>query len=337
MAVDPTNVLAGDTAAPPASPGLPAYQAPSVPNLSGYLDALGLNGNYGQQFQDSLNASRADLSNQYAGAMADVAKREGLANQALGQLPGRVNSLYDQGNASLAGYAGQLDAAQKASGLASFMPSSAQMAPFGAAMSMDRTSRLADVPLLQIGSQAQFNAQRSAFDRAKISALSALDQENRGYLQNMNSAKLNAAGSLMSALMNDESSYNQQLRQYQANGGMPDWMAQMNYQHQLDQETARQKLLNDAGLDMTPQEYDAVRNSGAYKMAQNMLNGNYYGVGSKFAWGPGSGGNAQGGLAHREATVTKKTLSLDEVKRIYKDNPQLLAVLSFEAGASGKK
>jgi len=118
----------------------------------------------------ALQATQAGVQGQFSKAFADLARREQAANAAINMLPGQVTSIYDRGQGAMTGAMNSLDAAQRSSGLASFMPAQAQMAPINSAMSMDRTARQADVPLLRIGTQDSFARTRGALEAAQAEA-----------------------------------------------------------------------------------------------------------------------------------------------------------------------
>ena len=157
----PVRKPAGAQATGPSLSSLTAPPAAAVPDYEG-------------RFQAALDQTQQGLASQYGSALADINARESLANQAVALLPGQVSGIYDAGAASLAQQTGALDAAQKASGLTSFMGADAQMAPLQAAMAQDQAARLADVPLLQLGTAAGFQGQRGALNQAKTESSMSL-------------------------------------------------------------------------------------------------------------------------------------------------------------------
>lgn len=139
-------------------------------------------GDYASQYEQSLAASRQQIEHQIGAALADINAKEARSSQAVGLLPGQLNTVYDQGNASLAAGTHALDAAQHASGLQSYMGAGAQMAPLAAAVAGDRSSRMADVPLLNIGLAQQAASEHSALQQQRLAAYADLDNQNRQYL-----------------------------------------------------------------------------------------------------------------------------------------------------------
>lgn len=143
------------------------------PSLSTFAAPAPAQPDYERQFQSALDQTQAGIASQYGSALSDINAREGLANQAVGLLPGQVTDIYGKGAASLAQQTGALDAAQKASGLTSYMGAGAETAPLQAAIAQDQSARLADVPLLQLGTAAQFQGQRGALQQARSQATSS--------------------------------------------------------------------------------------------------------------------------------------------------------------------
>lgn len=117
---------------------------------------------YALLFEEQRQRAMANIEAQLGAAARDIDAREQAAQGMVGGLPAIIQQLYAQGNSGLANAAGSLDAAQKASGLQSFMGAQAQMAPLSAAMSMDETARQADVPLLKQAVSGQASGERGA-------------------------------------------------------------------------------------------------------------------------------------------------------------------------------
>lgn len=152
----------GNAAGPQGAPG-----AAAAPKLT----------DYAAQYEAALGSQRATIAHQIASALADMNQQEAGARQAVGLLPGQLNQVYDTGNASMAQSAGALDAAQKASGLTSYMGAGAQMAPVQGAITADRAARQADVPLLNIGLAQAAAAQHAALQQASLGAYGQVDQQ----------------------------------------------------------------------------------------------------------------------------------------------------------------
>lgn len=186
---DPNNRMVG-TISDAAVSGIPNDAVHSHPAAPGSLTSMVPTGagapstasgpkltDYAAQYEQSLAAQRATIAHQIASALADINQQEAGAHQAVGLLPGQLNTIYDTGNASMAQSAGALDAAQKASGLTSYMGAGAQMAPIQGAIGADRAARQADVPLLNIGLAQAAAAQHAALQQASLGAYSQVDQQ----------------------------------------------------------------------------------------------------------------------------------------------------------------
>lgn len=247
-----------------------AYQAPG-------------GGSYDDQFKQSLLKSRAAIDQQFQSALSDISQREGSANQALGLLPGQVQGVYDRGNANLAQAQGTLDTAQKATGLQSFAPAAAQMAPISAAIGQDLAARQADVPLLKLGSAQVFTQQRGALGQARLGAQDQLDSEERGYAADRAKSQDEQAFQLM-----------MQERQQDSDLAGRNWLAEQDFarQKQAASEEAAAALreegrsLNTFGAADTSAErgqwlrnydsktYDRIVGSDAYREAERFIRGN---------------------------------------------------------------
>lgn len=178
---------------------------------------------YAAQYQDSLARSRAAIEQQFRSAFEDIGKREIGAQAAINTLPGEVQGIYDRGKASLGQQAGALDAAQKASGLQSFMGADAQLAPLAAAQASDLATRQADVPLLRIGATTAFNDQRGALNQAQLSAMADLEGEQRGYFADL--ARQQEAAKIDAASQTDN---------FERDLMGKDWLAQQDFERQKE-------------------------------------------------------------------------------------------------------
>jgi hypothetical protein len=139
--------------------------------------------NYGPAFQQALGAARGNIQQQLGAALGDIAKQQQAAGQALGQLPGGINQAYGQANTTLNSSLASMAAAQKQSGMTPLMPLTAMMQPEQAAIQGSHSAALANVPLLNVGIQAQANNERAQAN------LAAQDQQQQ---LNMQQAQLAA-------------------------------------------------------------------------------------------------------------------------------------------------
>lgn len=140
---------------------------------------------YDDAYNTALERSRSGIDKQFELALRDIAQREQASRAAIGGLGGQLTDIYGRGGEALAAASGQLDAAQQASGVTSFLPASAQMAPLLAAAGMDLSARQADIPLLQLAAQTETARQRAAIENARLEAEQGLGAEQRGYLQEL--------------------------------------------------------------------------------------------------------------------------------------------------------
>lgn len=195
----PTNVLG--RAAAPAKKDLKKTKAapsPSTPTMMPGYDLAGLtmpnfdraaaptenpadpNVDYQAAYQAALGESQANIEAQYSAALAELANREGIANQAIDQLPGNLNAIYEPAQASMNQTSQALYQAQQASGLTPFLPQGAEAAPIQAALSGALASRQADVPLLKLSAAGAASQARQSLDQSRMSALSNLSSSGGG-------------------------------------------------------------------------------------------------------------------------------------------------------------
>lgn len=276
-------------AAPAAAPA-PALPQPEIDYMSA--------------FQSALGASRAGVERQFTMANADIAQREGLTNQAVGQLPGQLSSIYQQGDANLMLGAKGLDDAQKASGLASYMSAGAQMQPLAAARTNDLSGRQADVPLLRLATQTEFNRQRGAVDQARAQA--AADQQGQLASFYADMAKSQADRAANQASTADDHAYQDKVRHEDQ-----DFQLKLKA---LDGTTASNI---DEATGLTKKRVEDIRNSSRYKDAVDDMKDTR----SK------SGGLNFGPLHVGQKSSGHKAMTAEEIWQKYRAYPQLLKVL----------
>jgi hypothetical protein len=251
---------------------------------------------YGAAYRQSLENARSGIQRQFALALGDIAQRESAAGQAVGTLPGQLQSIYAQGGSGLANAAAALDAAQKASGVTSFMGANAQLAPLRAAIGQDLAARQADVPLLRLAMQTEFARQRAGLQNARIGAEQDLAAEARQY-----------------AL---EQARRQQERQYQ----LADLADQRRYEErQTNRDFLRQLALRnfdlaaqrrserDPDTGLTVAEMESVRQSAPYRYAVQLMREGEY-----------------------RADGKRKQVSAEGIYSRYRTNPRLLKVLAAD-------
>lgn len=140
-------------------------------------------GNYLNAFQGALGSARSDIAQQLAGALSDIKANQGYAQQALGQLPGAINTSY--GTADKLMNIGQhaAQAGMNAPGLnaatgANTGPALGQyMAPERAAIAGEKAGEQANVPLLGVGINQAASQEAAAANNAALSDYSNLAQQ----------------------------------------------------------------------------------------------------------------------------------------------------------------
>lgn len=243
-------------------PGMSFVPTPEMPNGPGLAPALGVAApgvpNYADEYQRAMTAASAGIANQFHMALSDIAQREGLAQQAVGQLPGQLNQVYSAGAANMMTGAASLDAAQKASGLNSFMGAGAQMAPLSAAMGENKATAMSSAPLLALAVKTQMANERAALEQQHQSALQSLAEQNLSHV----SDQQKTAGA----------------QQYQTGAAnqQHQWDVQ-SQQNQLQQQMTLAQMANDSRVEpktnMTIGEISQVRQNPLYTHLVNWIAG----------------------------------------------------------------
>lgn len=148
---------------------------------------------YGAEYRNAMAQSQAGLTQQFNMAMGDIAQREGLANKAVGMVPGQLNTIYNTGDANMAQNAHTLDAAAKAGGVRSYIGAGAQMAPVKGAITANKASDLSSVPLIALAVQNQMAQERGALNQAHQGALADLAQQSASIGAQQSDAAANRA------------------------------------------------------------------------------------------------------------------------------------------------
>lgn len=270
--------------------------------------------NYGSAFEGALGAARSSIAQQFQLALSDVAKREAAAGQAVGALPGQLGTIYQQGQSSINNATGALDSAQAASGLRSFMPAQAQLAPLAAASANDQAARLADVPLLQLAMQTEMGRQRGALNQARLGAEGEIEQQRASYLADM--ARLQASQQAEA-----------QQRAFDREAGRTSTAEERAYQDRVreDEQNFALRLRRlegktadvDQETSLSQQEVSRIRQSKRYKDAFASLRDT-----SKK-----SGGFGIGPFKIGEKTTGQKPATPEEIYKKYRSYPKVLKVL----------
>lgn len=188
-----------------------AYQAPSkqpkvkapqmntygvqdgLPDLSG-LDGGGGSGNYyggggggdngaayREAYQAALAQSQSTIEAQYGAALDEIAKREGLAYQAVDMLPAQYEAIYGPAQQATTDASNAIHQAQQASGLTPLLPAGAEAAPIQAALSGALANNQSGVPLLRLGVGGEIGKQRDNVNQQRASALTELAMQRAQY------------------------------------------------------------------------------------------------------------------------------------------------------------
>lgn len=228
-------------------------------------------GSYADAFNASLARSRSGIEQQFQSALQDISQREGLANQAVGLLPGQVQGVYDRGDANLTQAQGALDSAQQAANLTSYAPASAQMAPILAARGQDLAARQADVPLLQLGTQQAFSQQRGSLNQARLGAMGDLDSEERSFTAQRAGQEADQTSQLLGQDWLAEQDFGRQKRAAGVEGkaAMAEEGRSLNTFGAADTSDARGQWLRS----YDPGTYKRIVGSNEYRQAESQLGG----------------------------------------------------------------
>lgn len=298
---------------PPAVPQLPTYPAPILPPAVAQPEV-----DYMGAFTSALGASRAGVERQFTSALADIAQREGLAQQAVGQLPSQLTNIYQQGDANVMTAAAGLDSAQQASGLTSYLPAGAQMSPLTAARTNDLSSRQADVPLLQLAVQNESNRQRGAVSQAQAASAGESQGQLASFYADM--AKMQAQRQYDSAdrdveryTLADERNYADRVRKDEQSFTLR--LRDLESTNDIDKITG-----------LSVKEVNNIRRSRDYRAALESTRDTYkeqnrgiFGIGGAVGWKDKSGHKPKQGVALGE-----------ELYKKYRYKPQLLKVIATD-------
>lgn len=140
-------------------------------------------GNYLQAFQGALGSARSDIAQQLSGALSDIKANQAYAQQALGQLPGQINTSYGTADALMNNGQRAAQAGMNAPGLNAGTAANTggsldqYMAPERAAIAGEKAGEMANVPLLGVGIQQAANQEAAAANNAALSDYGNLAQQ----------------------------------------------------------------------------------------------------------------------------------------------------------------
>lgn len=140
---------------------------------------------YMDSYQNSLNQSRSQINQQLQQALGQIQQQQAAANQAVATLPGQFSDVYGRSQNALTQYGGQLDSAQKASGIGSFAPSSSFLAPVQQAMGGSLDYLKSEVPMMKLGVDQGYAGLQNQARGTAATLEGQLDTEQRGYLSAM--------------------------------------------------------------------------------------------------------------------------------------------------------
>jgi hypothetical protein len=146
-------------------------------------------GSYEEQYKRSLEESRRGIAQQVDLALQDVAQREASGKSSVNELNPQLTTIYKQGQGNIAANTKHLDQAQRASGLQSFMSADAMLQPLQAAVTADKTARLADVPLLGQAVTIEADRQRNGLQQARLAYEQQVEAEQRAHFEQLAAAE----------------------------------------------------------------------------------------------------------------------------------------------------
>lgn len=178
------NVNAGRSAnQAPAIPGAQVAPPKAPPSSLAAFTAPPAAPDYMALYQQGLNAAKGNIAQRLQGDLGYIQQQQASAGQAIGQLPGGINSAFGQAASSNQNAENAITAAQKASGVGSLTPLGTYMAPVNAALHGTQTALLQNVPLLQIGAQQQAEQERAMALQGASQDQSALQQQQMEFYQ----------------------------------------------------------------------------------------------------------------------------------------------------------
>lgn len=136
-------------------------------------------------YQQGLQQAKSGISQRLQGDLGYIQQQQGLAGQAIGQLPGGINAAYGQAQTSDQNAENAITAAQKSSGVGSLMPLGSYMAPVNAAIAGTQTADLQNVPLLQVAASQQADQERAAAMQGASQDQSALQAQQQDFYNQM--------------------------------------------------------------------------------------------------------------------------------------------------------
>lgn len=137
---------------------------------------------YDAQFQQSLQASRAGIANQFQRALEDITAQEGIANKVVGTLPGQYADIWGRAESQTQQGLQGLQGALEQSGLGGMMTAEQMYAPLQGALAGGRAGFEASVPLTELGTQELFTRQKGALGQARLGAEAPLEEASREWI-----------------------------------------------------------------------------------------------------------------------------------------------------------
>lgn len=129
---------------------------------------------YDEAYQNAINAQRANITQMFGAALADIQNRQNAGDQMIGQLPGQIKAAYAPAEQSVRDNAAAAEQAQRNSGLATFLPANAISQPSVTAMETSQAAHQADVPVLHQAMNTEFGKERTDVQTKQSSALADL-------------------------------------------------------------------------------------------------------------------------------------------------------------------
>lgn len=189
----------------PAAPGSIVSMPPEMlARIEAQVQAMEAGNNtqaYDQAYSNAMAAARANITSSIGNALTEIANRQSIANQGLQQLPGQLNTIYDQAKGQVTAGADNLLAQQKASGQSSFLSAEGSVAPGLTAMANANAGAVGAVPTLQLAFDNSFGEQRQAASASAAGSLASLDAEAAMHTADMEKDKADRMNSTRRSLV----------------------------------------------------------------------------------------------------------------------------------------
>lgn len=216
---------------------------------------------YNSLFMQSLAKSRSAIQAQIQGALAEINRQQGIADQEVNTMPGTYDALNAGNLKMLTDTANSAQAAQDKTGLGSFTPAGTIEQPMANASNMATGFLKSGVPLLHLGVQDASQARRGQLTQAGLEANAQLDAQQRDFLASQ--AQAQQSGNTPEARLAEENRQFAHDREM-ANLGVRNQasLAELNHrQSVLDNET---QSLQAGGVPLTGEQAMNFRQSPLY-------------------------------------------------------------------------